>query len=157
MAEKKNDPLSEAFNTNFESYNSLAKIEDDIDVENDATISDKTAQINADYEFTRDNIKTTLLHAEERLDEIMQIAQQSGNVKAYETVFDGIKTIISGNRDLLGLSEQFKHIVNKKEKKQTGVNNNNLFIGSTEALNAMLNKMGVNSGVRTINNNKETD
>lgn len=157
MEEKKHDPLSDAFNTTYERIDLSSQIEASTNSDNEIVITDKTTEIMADYEFSRDTIKTTLLHAEDRLTEIMEIAQQSASPKAYEVVFDGMKTIISGSRDLLGLSEQFKNIVNKKEKDKTEVNNNNLFIGSTEALNAMLSKMGVTSGIRTINNNNNKD
>lgn len=156
---KKFDPLSETFNTHFQSDNLLAKMEDtvDVDAENVDVISDKTAEIITDYEFSRNSIRETLMRAEDSLTEVMQVARQSAEPRAYEVAFIGVKAIIEGNKNLLGLSEQFKNIINKKEKNSSGVNNNNLFIGSTEALNAMLNKMGVDSGVRTINNNKEND
>lgn len=153
---KINDPLSASFNTNFQSDNLPSKIEEIVDAENNEVISDKTAEIISDYEFSRESIKETLMRAEDGLAEAMQLARQSAEPRAYEVAFIGVKTIIEGNRHLLGLSETFKKIVTTKEKSSPGVNNNNLFIGSTEALNAMLDKMGVNSGVRTINN-KEND
>lgn len=150
---KPTEPLSDAFNV-AEPITSISNIED--------TFSSNTeidnANYNSDYEFTRNSLKDTILKAEDVLDDIIQLAHQSRAARSYEVVFNGIKVIFDGNKDLLELALRHKDLTNNKSNGlPLPTTQNNLFVGSTEALNNMLETMGVTTGIRTIQGNINKD
>ena len=117
----------------------------------------ENATYDSDYEFSRDNIKNTLLKAEEILDEISELARQSQAPRAYEVAGAIVKSIFDGNKDLLELAKRHKELRNSKIKDTSDITNNNVFIGSTEALGAFLESHGIGTGLRTIETEANKD
>jgi hypothetical protein len=72
------------------------------------------------------------------LDEIMSVASQSQQPRAYEVVATMVKTLSDSGKDLLELSKRKQDL--QQDKGGPSTVNNNLFVGSTSELLKMLKK-----------------
>lgn len=94
-------------------------------------------QVEQDFEYARGNMIAVIEKGQEALGDILQIAQQSQQPRAFEVVSDLVKTLAQTNKDLLELMKQKKDIENKDGPKTV---NNNLFVGSTAELLKLMKK-----------------
>lgn len=84
-------------------------LNDALGIEGDAPYEPREVQLpapisqDADYEFARKSTYTAIQRAEEALDQMMIVARVSAHPRAYEVTAGLVKTIIEGNRHLLGL------------------------------------------------------
>ena len=110
--------------------------------------------VDADYAFARENIMTTIVKAQDSLDQIMDLAQASQMPRAYEVVSTLMKTIVDANKDLLDLAKKNKEL--RQVERQTpgapvaGTITNNLFVGSTDELQKFIRSQGIDTGLKTI-------
>lgn len=92
-----------------------------------------------DFTYARENFYDVIEKGTEALEDMLRVAQTSGHPRAYEVVSTIMKTLMDANKDLVDLSDK-KAKKDEPQKKQ-GVTNNNLFVGSTEQLQKMLQNM----------------
>ena len=100
--------------------------------------------LDADYEYTRDNLKEIIEKGSEALDGILELAQASDHPRAYEVVGQIIKNVADVNRQLIDLQKDIKGL----KKTESGPKNvtNALFVGSTHELQKLLKgKLDLNS------------
>ena len=110
---------------------------------------EKTDQEN-DYKFARDNIYEIINKGLKTLDELKTLAFQSQNNKVYDSLSTMMKTLLDANKDLAEHSRK-NDFLDKLEKdlgsdvKKHGIApptvTNNLFVGSTKDLQAVLKEL----------------
>jgi transcriptional accessory protein Tex/SPT6 len=72
---------------------------------------------------------------------MLEVARQSQHPRAYEVVSTIMKTLMDANKDLIEVSQKKNVKEDKSESPDSGVVNNNLFVGSTAELQKMLKDM----------------
>ena len=109
---------------------------DDINLTNDAE---------EDYNIARNNLKNLLDKSDEALDHMMQVAAEAEHPRAFEVLAGMFKTSADMTTQLIDLQKK-RHELDKlnNEPTQSGVTNNNLFVGSTAELQKMLSKRADN-------------
>jgi|SRR6056300_713596 len=96
-------------------------------------------QIETDAEYVRGNLYDVITKGQGALDELLSVADQSQNPRAYEVVSGMLKTLLDANKDLLDMHEKKKKLKSKEQPTEQGnVTNNNLFVGSTNDLLKMI-------------------
>ena len=63
--------------------------------------TNREEDIDSDYEYTRDNLKSLIDKGTEALDGILELAKESDHPRAYEVVGQIIKTVSDTNNDLI--------------------------------------------------------
>ena len=107
-------------------------LKDDINLTQDAE---------EDYNVARENLKKLLDKSDEALDHMMQVAAEAEHPRAFEVLAGMFKTSADMTTQLIDLQKK-RHELDKlnNEPTQSGVTNNNLFVGSTAELQKMLAK-----------------
>ena len=107
-------------------------LKDDINLTQDAE---------EDYNVARENLKKLLDKSDEALDHMMQVAAEAEHPRAFEVLAGMFKTSADMTTQLIDLQKK-RHELDKlnNEPTQSGVTNNNLFVGSTAELQKMLTK-----------------
>lgn len=100
-------------------------------------VSDDEERANKDYQYARDNFYTVIETGTKALEDMLDVAKASEHPRAYEVVSTIMKTLVDANKDLVAMSEK-KAGPKKTETPPEGTVNNNLFVGSTTELQAML-------------------
>lgn len=106
-------------------------------------VTDETAQIDAEYHYAQENLHNIIDKGAMALDELLLIARQSDQPRAYEVVGSLVKTLTDANKDLLELKNKQQTLKGEKATSAKNVTNA-LFVGSTSELQKMLKK--VNNG-----------
>jgi len=106
---------------------------------NPPALLDDGAQENLDdLEEARQNIKNVMETGDEALREILEIAKQSEQPRAFEVVSTLMKTMLEANKDLADISTKKRFIKEEingpKEAAQTNVTNNNLIVSTADLL-----------------------
>ena len=111
-------------------------LKDDINLTQDAE---------EDYHVARENLKKLLDKSDEALDHMMQVAAEAEHPRAFEVLAGMFKTSADMTTQLIDLQKK-RHELDKlnNEPTQSGVTNNNLFVGSTAELQKMLSKRADN-------------
>ncbi len=99
------------------------------------------SDVEDDYEYARNRLRSIMDKGEMALDEIMSVASQSQQPRAYEVVATMVKTLSDSGKDLLELSKRKQDL--QQDKGGPSTVNNNLFVGSTSELLKMLKKADV--------------
>jgi len=120
---------------NKKDLNEVLNIEDAVEVMQPSASNDEE-EIDREYLYTKSNLHTVIDRGTEALEEMLMIAKQSEQPRAFEVVSGLIKTIADANKDLLELKNKQKTL--KGEKAAAKVTNNALFVGSTAELQKML-------------------
>jgi len=92
--------------------------------------------VDEDFNLARTNIKDVLKKGSTALDSMLEIAKRGQESRQYEVVADLIKTLTQTNKDLIDLSRQAAEL--KGEVGKTVTNHNNLFVGSSAELLALI-------------------
>ena len=93
-------------------------------------------EIDTEYEYTKQNLHHIIDRGTDALEEMIIIAKQSEQPRAFEVVSGLIKNLTDANKDLLELKNKQKTL---KGEKATSKNvTNALFVGSTAELQKML-------------------
>jgi hypothetical protein len=100
-------------------------------------------KIDSDYDHTRNNLHNLLHNGEEALLHALEVAKSSEHPRAFEVVGNLIKNLADVNEQLMDLhaKRQKMKLPEEKEKGDTTITNNSIFVGSTTELNKMINKM----------------
>lgn len=115
----------------------------EVEIINTTTTNDLTTEttINADleqdYDYTRDNLKEVIGKGSTALDGILELAQESEHPRAYEVVGQIIKSVVDANIQLIELQKNMKAL-KKTESKGPNSITNALFVGSTHELQKLL-------------------
>ena len=104
-----------------------------------------TTDAEEDYNIARENLKRLLDKSDEALDHMMQVAAEAEHPRAFEVLAGMFKTSADMTTQLVELQKK-RHELDKlnNEPTQSGVTNNNLFVGSTTELQKMLTKRNDN-------------
>lgn len=134
--EKNDDPIGEALG--IEPLESNKK-ENEIVLfeENNSDTSDE------DFHSARVNIHNMIMTANEAIDRLHQIADQSQQPRAFEVLGKLIETSVKANKDLLELQEKIRQIkeISTEVGDKAKTINNNLFVGSTKELQDFIKRM----------------
>ena len=91
----------------------------------------KDTDADKDYTYARDNIYSIIEKGNGALEDILDVATQSQNPKAYEVLATTMKTLVTANKELVNLS---KNKAEGKDQTQPKTVTNNLFVGTTHNL-----------------------
>jgi len=119
-----NDPIGDALNMN--------------PIQPLLTSSQRKSLVPTDYEYARGSMISVIEKGNERLSDMLNVAQQSQQPRAYEVVATLLKTIADTNKDLLELQKKHKDIENMDGPQTPQTINNNLFVGSTAELQKLI-------------------
>ena len=113
----------------------------EVEIINTTTTNELTIKTNADldqdYDYTRDNLKEVIGKGSIALDGILELAQESEHPRAYEVVGQIIKSVVDANIQLIELQKNMKAL-KKTESKGPNSITNALFVGSTHELQKLL-------------------
>ena len=124
---KDNDPISKALDiTPLEKEGELIPKETE----------DVSPELENDFKYARENLYNIIERGSDALNGIVDLAQQSQHPRSFEVVADLVRTLSTANKDLLDLQKKMKDM--KPEDKGPSKVTNNLFVGSTTDLTAML-------------------
>lgn len=130
MATQLNDPIADALN--LEPIEVLPAIKSNKLPE----VSSPDESLESDFVYARENLYGVIEQGTKALEGIVDLAQQSQQPRTYEVVADLIRTLAGANKDLLDIQKKV-HEMKIKEDGPTKVTNN-LFVGSTKELTALL-------------------
>ena len=107
-----------------------------IEVKETAVVEIKDSTIEDDVEFARHNIKKLINKGGVAFDNLLLVANESEQPRAYEVVATLIKNLSDLNKDLLELQKRKKDLQGSDDKKQSGNVNVDkaVFVGSTTEL-----------------------
>ena len=138
-------------NTNFNSIEKSLNVETSI-VKKDnekpelPNVVLKKNDVEKDYKYTRGQLYSLIEKGQEAINGIMEVAGESASPRAYEVAGQLIKSVADSTDKLMDLQKKMKDIDEEKQKTQSNVTNNALFVGSTSELSKLL-KQGI------LNNN----
>jgi hypothetical protein len=107
-----------------------------IEAKETAVVEIKDSTIEDDVEFARQNIKKLINKGGVAFDNLLLVANESEQPRAYEVVATLIKNLSDLNKDLLELQKRKKDLQGSDDKKQSGNVNVDkaVFVGSTTEL-----------------------
>jgi hypothetical protein len=94
-----------------------------------------------DYAEVRQNLKRIIEKSEEAVENILEVAVESQNPRAYEVVAQLLAASLEANNKLMHLHRQIKDINKEEPGKTTNVTNNSIFVGNTADLQKMIRNM----------------
>ena len=94
--------------------------------------------LTTEYEFSQEQYHTLIDKGNEALEELLAVAKESENPRAFEVVTQLISGLTNTTKELLVLQKTKKEI--EKDSKDPSTVNNSLFIGSTAELQKLLTK-----------------
>lgn len=95
-------------------------------------------QMKDDFEYARGNMLAAIEKGQEALTGILEVAGMSQHPRAYEVAATLLKVVADANKDLLELQKRRKELTGEGPAPTTV--NNNLFVGSTAELQALIKK-----------------
>lgn len=97
---------------------------------------DNDQKLENDFMYARENLYNVIERGTDALNGIVDLAQQSQQPRSYEVVADLVRTLSAANKDLLEIQQKMKNMQPKDEGPSKVTNN--LFVGSTNELTALL-------------------
>lgn len=94
-----------------------------------------------DFKFSRANIREVIENGNDAIAKLAVIADQSQNPRAFEVLAKLMDTVVSASKELLEVQEKIRSIDKADLPQDTEARNNitnNLFVGSTSALQKIL-------------------
>ena len=108
------------------------------DAQPPAVISVEDDENLKDIETVRTNIASVIDVGKEAMEEMLEIAKQSEQPRAFEVVSTLMKTMLDANKDFADISTKKKfakeELLGPKEAAQTNVTNNNLIVSTADLL-----------------------
>lgn len=98
----------------------------------------KHTQVDADFDFARENLMDVINKGQEALFDLMDVARQSQHPRAYEVLSTMMNTMVGASKDLLDLQAKKKKILEDDPSASPQQVTNNLFVGSTAELQKYL-------------------
>ncbi len=106
----------------------------------------KTTQVDADFEYARENMMEVINKGQEALFDLMDVARQSQHPRAYEVLATMMNTMVGASKDLLDLQAKKKKILEDDPSASPQQVTNNLFVGSTAELQKYLKQQKATDG-----------
>lgn len=106
-----------------------------------AEIKSVDDKVDRDYDYARTNFYNIIETGTEALEQMLDVAKASEHPRAYEVVSTIMKTLVDANKDLVSMSTKKQESEEVKNPTKNGVQNNNLFVGSTAELQQLLKDM----------------
>lgn len=101
-------------------------------------VDNKKEDIDADYEYARNNLHLLIDKGNTAIEGILQLAREGENARSYEVAGQLIKQVADVTNDLMKLQKTVKEL-NKEEQTNSPKNvTNALFVGSTADLQKMI-------------------
>ncbi len=97
-----------------------------------------TTQVDADFEYARENMMEVINKGQEALFDLMDVARQSQHPRAYEVLATMMNTMVGASKDLLDLQAKKKKLLEDDPAATPQQVTNNLFVGSTAELQKYL-------------------
>ena len=97
-----------------------------------------TTQVDADFEYARENMMEVINKGQEALFDLMDVARQSQHPRAYEVLATMMNTMVGASKDLLDLQAKKKKIMEDDPTASPQQVTSNLFVGSTAELQKYL-------------------
>ena len=97
--------------------------------------------LKTDYNYIRTNLYTITERSIDALNNLVEIADQSQHPRAYEVVSLLVNTIANAQKDLMSIHKDKSKIESMASSKSPEVVNNNLFVGNTAQLDAIIANM----------------
>ena len=101
-------------------------------------VSDDEERADKDYQYARENFYNVIETGTKALEDMLDVAKASEHPRAYEVVSTIMKTLVDANKDLVAMSEKKAGPKKNETESDNKTVNNNLFVGSTAELQAML-------------------
>jgi len=106
----------------------------------------KNEKIEADYDYTRNNLYNLLQNGQDALLHALEVAKQSEHPRAFEVVGNLMKQLADVNEQLMQLHQRKQKLDTPAKDSGTGeakqvTNNNAIFVGSTSDLNKIIHNM----------------
>lgn len=101
----------------------------------------RTEDADADFDFARSNMYDAIDIGKQALSELLVVATQSQNPRAYEVLATTVKTLIDANKQLTDMSKEKAAEEKEPTQVENNVTNNNLFVGTTQDLLKALSDM----------------
>ena len=144
-------------NTNFNSIEKSLNVETSIVKKNNEkqelpNVVLKKDDVEKDYKYTRGQLYSLIEKGQEAINGIMEVAGESASPRAYEVAGQLIKSVADSTDKLMDLQKKMKDIDEEKQKTQSNVTNNALFVGSTSELSKLLKQ-----GILNNNDSKTTE
>ena len=89
-----------------------------------------------DYNYARENYYNLIERNQDAVEEMLEIAKQSENARAFEVVGQLIKSGLDANKELMNLHKTKKEL--SAEKGPSQITNQAVFVGSTAELQKLL-------------------
>lgn len=99
--------------------------------------------VDADYEYARQNLRSLIDNGKLAMENIVYLAKEGESPRAYEVVGQLIKTLAETNKDLIDLSKKAREAKGQDKKDAGNVTQNvtnALFVGSTAELQKLIKK-----------------
>lgn len=93
-----------------------------------------------DYQTARKNIKDTIELGQVAFEELVDVAQQAQSARAYEVLFNGMRTIVDTNKSLVELSKTHEEMKQIKRNDNVPQNKTNNLVLTTKDLQKLLAK-----------------
>ena len=116
-----------------------------------AVVSEDDDENLQDIEAVRKNVEEIMETGAEAMKEMLEIAKQSEQPRAFEVVSTLMKTMLDANKDFSDISSKRKfakeEINGPKEAAQTNVTNNNLIVSTADLLKMLKDNNAKDDGV----------
>lgn len=98
--------------------------------------TDLADEVVEDIEIAKGNIKDIITKGGDSLEEILSIAKQSENPRAFEVASNMMRMLVDANKEFISMSEKKKFAKEEHTSPQTtnNVTNNNLILSTTDLL-----------------------
>jgi len=88
------------------------------------------------YQQSRDNLQDVIDQGKDAMDDILRIAKESEQPRAFEVFGTLLKNVVEANKELIAMQKQMRDMDNKKES-NTKIDKA-IFVGSTSELSKLL-------------------
>jgi len=88
------------------------------------------------YQQSRDNLQDVIDQGKDAMDDILRIAKESEQPRAFEVFGTLLKNVVEANKELIAMQKQMRDMDSKKEAGNKI--NNAIFVGSTSELSKLL-------------------
>lgn len=97
-----------------------------------------SADAEKDYEYTRGQLYNLIDKAQEAVNDVLDLARESGHPRAYEVAGNFIKQTVDMTDKLIDLQQKMKNLGQEDKKSAPTTVNNTMFIGTTADLQKMI-------------------
>lgn len=134
------DELRESQNTEVEETIAEVYSKVNLPVEKESTaivVHKEDDELIKSVDYAKNNIEDMIEESKFALTDLLDIAKQSQNPRAYEVVSTLMKTIIDANKDYVAMVEKKKFAEEDTPSNTTNITNNNLILSTADLLKMM--------------------